>query len=482
MVLVLAIGAGHLRDQVREVSEAPTGAPAPNAPGADLNPSPTTPSQATATARPSPAPSQELELGGLLIEVASGRSFSLWNPAEAGLIANFSRDGRWLAYTKGAGGGVAREINVVDLSENQPRPVKVAEGQTPRLSPDGALLAFLASFEEGRGWRMEVREADGTVRTLEQRAGSPARWSSDGRWLSYRTAFTTPGADMSMILVDTQRWSSRTLGDVYSCNCDVSYGPFWSPDSRWLVYRFAAERHGFVVSPAGARLPVDQGTERIFQWSPDGRALLTEGNNHNLLLHEMEGGTTRVLVQLMAQPALAAWSPDGMKVGYQWADRGRPLVSVVSLDGRALMTVAGTGPVEWAAGSAFVAVADGGIAVYRAATGAREHLLSDAVSPAWSPSASAVAYVRKGSEDGCARLLRPGAAPPAAPPGRRLWEVSLLEVPAGKERPLATLISGCMGDAPVITWSPDGRFIALCDTPGLGLCSSEANERGGRIS
>ena len=415
-------------------------------------------------------------MGGWLIEAASGRSFPLWDPAEAGRIENFSGDGRWLTYTKSAGGGLSTGIVVVDLSENQPKPAKVAEGVWPRLGPDGTRLAFGAGFEAQRGWRMDVREADGTVRSLERRAGSPARWSPDGRWFAYRTAVTTPGADMAIILVDTQTWASRILGDVYSCSCDGSYGPFWSPDSRWLVYRFAAERRGFVVSPAGVRRPIDQGTQRVFQWSPDGTALLTEGSNRHLLLYDVGDGTTRVLATIAGSAPV--WSPDGNKAGYEWSDGPRQSVSVLSREGRELMAVPGSGPVEWSADSAFLAAMDGGVAVYRVATGAREHLLSDAVSPAWSPKTPTVAYVRKGSEDGCAR--RPGALSEATA-GRRLWEVSLLEAPSGSERLLATLAGGCRGDAPVITWSPDGRFIALCDTPGLGLCSSEANESGGRV-
>lgn len=101
-----------------------------------------------------------------------------------------SPDGRRIAYTGHAPGGVT--VFVMDSDGSNPRRL-VREANDwgavfPDWSPDGTRVVY--SFKVGRGLELFVVDADGRTppRQLTRLGGvnTPAAWSPDGAWVSFR--------------------------------------------------------------------------------------------------------------------------------------------------------------------------------------------------------------------------------------------------------------------------------------------------------
>ena len=103
--------------------------------------------------------------------------------------AEFSRDGRWLLYRTGAGGG--RDVYAVRLGANEP-PIPIAvsefEERAPAFSPDSRFVAYV-SDESGRP-EVYVRpfpDPSAAKWLVSNRGGREPRWSASGRELFYRS-------------------------------------------------------------------------------------------------------------------------------------------------------------------------------------------------------------------------------------------------------------------------------------------------------
>ncbi len=103
--------------------------------------------------------------------------------------AAWSRDGKWLVYRVGSGGG--RDIYVRGPNDSTGRPLihSTSEEFSPTLSPDGRWIAF-GTEETGRT-EVYVRpfpDVDRTRWQVSKSGGSEPVWSSDGRELFYRSS------------------------------------------------------------------------------------------------------------------------------------------------------------------------------------------------------------------------------------------------------------------------------------------------------
>ena len=102
---------------------------------------------------------------------------------------HYSPDGSRIAFASDREG--SREIWVCNADGSQPRRITSLQGEhtdSPRWAPDGQRLAFTTSFEENR----DVYIADlrtGGLQRLTQEPSHEARasWSSDGRWIYFRS-------------------------------------------------------------------------------------------------------------------------------------------------------------------------------------------------------------------------------------------------------------------------------------------------------
>jgi len=103
--------------------------------------------------------------------------------------AAWSRDGKWLLYRVGSGGG--RDIYVRGSNDSTGRPLlhTASEEFSPTLSPDGRWIAF-GTEETGRT-EIYVRPFPDVERTrwqISKAGGTEPVWSSDGHELFYRSS------------------------------------------------------------------------------------------------------------------------------------------------------------------------------------------------------------------------------------------------------------------------------------------------------
>ncbi|MCW2607343.1 MAG: amidohydrolase [Frankiales bacterium] len=193
---------------------------------------------------------------------------------------------------------------------------RVADGQTPAVSPDGSRLAF-AAFPVG----------DSEVRSLHlwtaRPDGSDLRQVTTGRaddaWPDW-----SPDGSTLVFLRDTP--TGRVVATVPAGGGPVrtlaagTGAPTWSPDGAFVAFGDAG---GVSVVPADGR-QVDAllpGTPEspLYEpdWSPDGtRLLVTEGGRDgttSVQVVELAGGATRtVAVGALRDPVHSpAWSADG---------------------------------------------------------------------------------------------------------------------------------------------------------------------------
>jgi serine/threonine-protein kinase len=224
-----------------------------------------------------------------------------------------------LAYVEGA---VSSQLVLVDHSGNE-RPLLAASHsrrlRSPRLSPNGALIAVTARETNGRTdiWIYNIASRTLSRFTTDGRS-SDATWTADGRRLVWRVTDDqgrptlwwqpsdgsgTPEPLYRSVPNATRATFART-GEFFvaqvrsdSTNSDLVLVPLTgdptprvlvstrendvepsvSPDGRWVAY-MSAGRTGFDVyvqqtSAAGGRRQVSQDGGRLPVWSSDGRTL-----------------------------------------------------------------------------------------------------------------------------------------------------------------------------------------------------------------
>jgi Tol biopolymer transport system component len=151
-------------------------------------------------------------------------------PGVSGMFLDFSRDGKWVAYTSYGEGPLwvsrADGSGVRQLTSGQERV------ELPQWSPDGRQIAFMIERKD-RPWRIHILDLEsGATREASEgddSQGAPT-WSPDGRFLTYGNVRCEHTHTCAIHRIDLATGKVQTLPD--------SEGLFtarWSPDGRFIA-------------------------------------------------------------------------------------------------------------------------------------------------------------------------------------------------------------------------------------------------------
>ncbi|HEX4308991.1 MAG TPA: prolyl oligopeptidase family serine peptidase [Acidobacteriaceae bacterium] len=142
--------------------------------------------------------------------------------------------------------GVTEEIWIVGVHGGDAR--KLAEGQAPAVSPDGATMAYL---DKDQIWTLNLRDTAAKPAQLFHGRGGlgSLAWSPDGKWL----AFTSGRGDHGFVGVFS--FADRTL-QYLDPSTEIDREPVWSPDSTQIAFvRIPPDTSGVDFKPRRSAQP-----------------------------------------------------------------------------------------------------------------------------------------------------------------------------------------------------------------------------------
>ena len=256
----------------------------------------------------------------LLIAVGDGALVAITDNAALNVSPVWTPDGHHLLFVSDRDG--ARDVYAVRLkSSGSPagKPSRITAGLNAHaisLSADGTRLAYAVYTARANVWAVPI-PTDGPIsvaRATQITTGNQTvegfTVSPDGRWL-YFDSDRSGNADLYRMPLgggEPQQLTTDSADDFY---------PDISPDGRWIA--FHAMRYGtrdiFVMSADGGeaqRLTSDPGEERGPIWSPDGQSLsYYAGRTGTFIISKDQGGRWGPPRRVGNPSIRTAWSPDG---------------------------------------------------------------------------------------------------------------------------------------------------------------------------
>ena len=180
------------------------------------------------------------------------------------------------------------------------------EGGHPAISYPHAGDLFLLAVD---GSSIKQLNDPSTVVAMWDRAGDPASWSPDGRFITF-AAFTDFNKGKSAVYVaHADGTGLRRIGPPTRSTVTAR----WSPDGALIAFHDGSPRDGdiVVIRPDGSGRRVLKDTNGCCPiWSPDSRALLFQRNS--------PAGTTLLLVRLADGSIQRLTDDAGFIAGVDW--------------------------------------------------------------------------------------------------------------------------------------------------------------------
>jgi Tol biopolymer transport system component len=273
----------------------------------------------------------ERETSTLVWVDRNGSEESLPLPARTYFTPRLSPDGRILAVAIAERSRIS--VWTYDFARKALSPLVPERGGTfnPTWAPDGLRIAF--SRLETEWPRLFWRVPDGSALealTSGGQADFPTSFSPDGRLLAYASA--APGklenSDIRLLSLDERREQRPWLATPFD-----EFAPFFSPEGRWIAYvsSESGRREVYVrpfAGPGGrVRISTEGGGEPA--WSPDGKELF------------YRIGDRLMGVRVKTSPAFTAATPRVLLTGSYVAGGGLdvPRLYDVSPDGRRFLFI-----------------------------------------------------------------------------------------------------------------------------------------------
>ena len=219
------------------------------------------------------------------------------------------------------------ELTLVDVASGAQRPLTYERRgiASPRWSPDGSQIAFLANASN-------EREAKRQIWTVSMRGGDPRRLS-DAKMGVQQFAWSPDGSQIAFVTADEP-----------APNDDKNNRAFEIVDDDFLVREAPTPSHVWVISASGGTarrvtsggwsLPIAHPPGPVpspLSWSPDGKtiAIAKRDNPHEktpnisrVALLDVASGATRRLTTHNLDESQPVFSPDGTRVAYWHAQGG----------------------------------------------------------------------------------------------------------------------------------------------------------------
>ena len=186
--------------------------------------------------------------------------------------------------------------------------------RTPRLSPDGRQLAFVAEEERKSGVYVGLLSERSFERIAAEGDLRDPAWSPDGKRLAVSMRRES-GWGLATLAPDGKGLSWVTEGE------EDRY-PAWSPNGKRLAFARSAggTRDLYVLSSAGGeptRLTDGASDDVQPAWSPDGQTLAFATDREGtwrVYLVSPDGSEQRRAADVVAEEP--TWSPDGKRLAY----------------------------------------------------------------------------------------------------------------------------------------------------------------------